>query len=214
MDGKESKAQGPILEMRDEVKKPLLSAKAKKEIREWAVSLAVAIVAVIIIRTFLFTVIRVEGPSMQSTLYTGDRLIVTIIDVKLRGLERFDVVVCHYPNKSDRYVKRVIGLPGETIEARGGVTYIDGEPYDEPFLDPVMTSRYHSANYSFGPVEIPEGSYFVMGDHRDDSNDSRMVGHIASNLIIGKARLIMWPFNHAGVIEDTPFVSLAAENDG
>jgi signal peptidase I len=214
MDDKESKQQGPMLEMRDEVKKPLLSDKAKKEIREWVVSLAVAVVAVIIIRTFLFTVIRVEGPSMESTLFTGDRLIVTIIDVKLRGLERFDVVVCHYPNKSDRYVKRVIGLPGETLEVRGGVTYINGDPYDELFLDPAMTSRYHSSNYYFGPVNIPEGNYFVMGDHRDDSNDSRMVGHIESNLIIGKARLIMWPFNHAGIIENAPFTSLAAENEG
>jgi signal peptidase I len=65
-----------------------------------------------------------------------------------------------------------------------------------------MTTRYHAPNYHFGPVDIPEGSYFVMGDHRDDSTDSRMVGHIESGLIIGKARLIMWPFNHAGIIED------------
>jgi len=216
-----------ILTMRDDEKKPMLSAKAKKEIREWLVSLAVAIVAVVLIRMFLFTVISVDGPSMEDTLLTHDRLIVTIADVKLGGLNRFDVVVCHFPDspnfpdfpessnfpvssyRNTRYVKRIIGLPGDTIDydKELGMTLINGEPLEEVFLYENKTSEYHSGKGKWErnslfkpPYEIPEGYYFVMGDDRDNSNDSRAVGLIAKDQIIGRGRLIIWPLNRIGVI--------------
>ena len=192
--------QRRLLEMKDDEKNPSRGKKAKKEIREWIVSLVVALVIVLLIRTFLFTVISVDGPSMQDTLYTGDRLIVTIIDVKMNGLNRFDISVVHFPNSDARYVKRVIGLPGETLEVRDGVTLIDGEPLDEPFLMEARTRKYRTSN--FGPVEIPEGHYFLMGDNRDDSNDSRRVGTVPEEKVIGRARYIMWPFERVGAVDD------------
>ncbi len=189
-----------LLEMREDEKKPLLSDKAKKEIREWVVSLAVAIVAVLLIRSFLFTIIRVDGPSMSDTLLDGDRLFVTVLDMKLNGPDRFDVVICKYPGKKDQYVKRVIGLPGETLSVREGVLYINGEAVEEPFLSDERTERFDRAVSSFGPIEIPEGSYFVMGDNRDNSNDSRAVGFISGDMVIGKVRQILLPFGRFGSV--------------
>lgn len=168
----------------------------KKEVREWVVSIAVALIAVILIRTFLFTVIKVEGPSMNDTLWEGDRLIVTIADMKINGPQRFDVVITHFPDSDKRYVKRVIALPGETLEIRDGVTYIDGEPLDEPFVT-------HPSTSDFGPYTVPEGQYMVLGDNRSNSHDSRAddVGPVDEDMIIGKVRFIMWPFSHFGVVE-------------
>lgn len=220
----------PLLALEDAPKKTRFTPKAKKELREWGVSLAVALIAVALIRLFLFTVINVEGPSMEDTLQNGDRLIVTIIDAKLAGYDRFDVVVCHYPVLRDagrpdynpsgqgnfpdnpsfplpdyvgtRYVKRIIGLPGDTIDYRDGVTYINGEPIEEPFLYPEKSRAYRAGRGEARcfPVEIPEGYYFVMGDHRDNSNDSRKMGLIRGDQLIGRARLIFWPPSHWAVV--------------
>ena len=189
-----------LLEFREEEKKPLFSAKLKKEIREWVVSLAVALIAVLLIRSFLFTIIRVDGPSMSDTLLDGDKLFVTVADMKLDGPDRFDVVICKYPGKNDQYVKRVIGMPGDTLEVKSGVLYINGEAIEEPFLTDARTLRFHKANNSFGPISIPEGEYFVMGDNRDNSNDSRNVGMITEDMVIGKVRCIIWPLTRLGLV--------------
>ncbi len=179
----------------EDKKKQLLSTKVKKELREWIVSFVVALVLVIIIRSYLFTIIRVDGPSMSDTLLDGDGLFVNVLDMKLNSPERFDVVICRYPNRDDQYVKRVIGLPGDTLSVRGGVLYINDQPIEEPFLSDSRTVRFDKASNSFGPVKIPEGCYYVMGDNRDDSNDSRNVGMITEDMVIGKVEYIIWPFN-------------------
>lgn len=191
-----------LLEFREEekVKKPLLSEKAIKEIREWVVSLAVSIIVVLLIRTYLFTIIRVDGPSMSDTLLDGDKLFVTVADMRANGPERFDVIICKYPNRNDQYVKRVIGLPGETLRVKNGVLYIDGEAIEEPFLSDARTVRFDKGSNNFGPIEIGEGEYFVMGDNRDDSNDSRNVGVITEDMVIGKVRQIIWPLNRIGSV--------------
>ena len=191
-----------LLEFREEekVKKPLLSEKAVKEIREWAVSLAVSIAVVLLIRTFLFTIIRVDGPSMSDTLLDGDKLFVTVADMRANGPDRFDVIICKYPNRKDQYVKRVIGLPGDTLRVKNGVLYINGEEVEEPFLSEARTVRFDKASNNFGPIEIGEGEYFVMGDNRDDSNDSRNVGVITEDMVIGKVRQIIWPLNRIGSV--------------
>ena len=197
-DGEEKKHK--LLEFREEEKKPLLTDKAKKEIREWLISLATAVVVVMLIRTFLFTIIRVDGPSMSDTLLDGDKLFVTVADMKANGPDRFDVVICKYPGRRDNYVKRVIGLPGETLEVKKGVLYIDGEAIEEPFLSDLRTERFDKISNNFGPIVIGEGEYFVMGDNRDNSNDSRNVGVITEEMVIGKVRQIIWPLNRFGAV--------------
>ncbi len=196
--GEETKRK--LLEFREEEKKPLLTDAVKKEIREWLLSLVVAVVVVTLIRSFLFTIIRVDGPSMSDTLLDGDKLFVTIADMKIIGPQRFDVVICKYPQRRDHYVKRVIGLPGETLEVRKGVLYIDGEAIEEPFLSDLRTERFDKISNNFGPIVIGEGEYFVMGDNRDNSNDSRNVGMITEEMMVGKVRQIIWPLNRFGAV--------------
>lgn len=190
-----SASQQPLLQMREEEKQPRISAKAKKEIREWVVSIAFALIAVFIIRTFLFTVISVDGQSMETTLHNGERMIVTVLDMKLNGPQRGDVVICHYPDRSENFVKRVIGVPGDIIWMTNGKTYINLEEVDEPYVaDPDMRS--------YGPYTVPEGSYFVCGDNRNHSNDSRspQVGFLTRDMFVGKVRFVMWPLNQVRTI--------------
>ena len=187
-----------LLEMHESEKKPLLSDKAKKEIIDWIRSLAIAVVAVLIIRSFLFTMIRVDGPSMSDTLLNGDRLFVTVADIKLHGPSRFDVVILHYPNRTENFVKRVIGVPGDTIVVENGVLSINGVTYDEPYLTDERTARFDRSSFT---VELGEDEYFVMGDNRDNSNDSRSVGVIHRNMFIGKVRQIFWPLTRWDTVE-------------
>jgi signal peptidase I len=168
--------------------------KAKKELREWVVSIAVALIAVFLIRSFLFTVIRVDGDSMKETLHDGERLIVTVLDVKLGGVSRDDVVICHYPGRTgflgikQNFVKRVIGVAGDKIVMLGGETFVNGVKVEEPFVA-------HPSPRIDGAWEVPEGYVFVCGDNRANSHDSRSndVGYIATNEIVGKVQLVMWP---------------------
>ena len=189
-----------LLEMREEEKKPFWTPERKKDAREWVVSIVTALLAVLIIRSFLFTIIRVDGTSMTDTLQNNDRLFVTVLDMKLHGPDRFDVVITHYDDTRKEYVKRIIGLPGDTLEVRSGVLYVNGEAYDEPFLSPERIVNYSLPQYDFGPIEVPEGSYFVMGDNRDNSRDSRRVGFLSEDKIVGKVRYIIWPLNRIGSV--------------
>ena len=189
-----------LLEMREEEKKPFWTPERKKDAREWVVSIVTALLAVLIIRSFLFTIIRVDGTSMTDTLQNNDRLFVTVLDMKLHGPDRFDVVITHYDDTRKEYVKRVIGLPGDTLEVKSGVLYVNGEAYEEPFLSPERIVNYSLPQYDFGPIEVPEGSYFVMGDNRDNSRDSRRVGFLSEDKIVGKVRYIIWPLNRIGSV--------------
>ena len=183
-------------------------AKWKKELREWLVSLAVALLIVLVARTFLFTLIRVDGDSMYDTLINGERLFVTIADVKLNGVERGDVVICHYPNRGRTYfVKRVVGMPGDQVERVGGVTYIlyedeTGETVRMP-LDEMRSPYYPSGGPDdYEPYTLAENEYFVAGDNRyvshdsrdwNDSDPSNDVGPITGDMIVGRARQVIWP---------------------
>ncbi len=170
--------------------------RARKETREWIVSIAVALIAVFLIRSFLFTIIRVDGDSMKETLHNGERLIVTVLDVKMNGVQRDDVVICHYPGRTgllgmkENFVKRVVGVAGDKIVMLNGETYINGERVDEPFV------AYPSPLID-GAWDVPEGYVFVCGDNRANSHDSRAsdVGFIATSEIVGKVRLVMWPIS-------------------
>lgn len=168
----------------------------KKEIFEWVKSIAIALIIVFLVRTFLFTMIRVDGTSMLETLQDGDRVAATIIDLKLNGPQRGDIVICTYPGADHLCIKRVIGLPGDTLEIKEGVTYINGEQLDEPYVTHPKSHEY------YGPITLTD-SYFVMGDNRAVSRDSRdgTVGPLSKDAIAGKARLRLWPLSSIGVVE-------------
>ena len=192
-----------LLEFREEEKKPLLTDKARKEIREWVVSLAVALVVVLLIRTFLFTIISVDGPSRSDTLLDGDRLMVTVLDMKLNGPERFDVIICKYPGRKEHFVKRVMGVPGDEIMVISNIVFRNGEMLDEPYL----TASRNDNGFTMAPFKLGEGEYFVMGDNRDNSHDSRnyygwnQPSAITRDMIKGKVRWVVFPFNNIRGIE-------------
>jgi signal peptidase I len=176
----------------------------KKEIMEWVKSILIALVIVAFVRTFLFTMIRVDGESMLETLKDGDRLAATIIDGKLFGYNRGEVVILTYPGADHYCVKRIIGLPGETIEIKSGDVYINGELLEEPYIT-------HKSRDSMNAYQIPEGAYFVMGDNRVVSLDSRRVGPVEAGpwvqigipengAILGKVHLRLWPFDAISTI--------------
>lgn len=181
-----------------------LKQTAKKEIREWIVALVSALVVVLLVRAFLFTVIRVDGSSMYPTLINDERLFVTVADVKLGYVERGDVVICHYPNRGRTYfVKRVVGVPGDKVCRYNGVTYVNGEP-----LDPLGLAA--EARYDYDEYTLGEDEYFCVGDNRYDSHDSRDwndgdvsrdVGPISGDMLVGKVRHVIWPLNAIRAVE-------------
>jgi len=171
-------------------------ARLKAILREVVETLLLAAVIYLVINFFTMRC-EVEGPSMEPTLETGQRLIVYRLAYAFSEPERGDVIVFRYPPDSgDNLVKRIIGLPGETVSIREGHVYIDGVLLEEP--------GYVSPPYYSGTWEVPEGHYFVLGDNRNSSSDSHSWGDIANldgDLIVGRAWLSYWPPSRWGVIE-------------
>src|SRR5579862_1687808 len=167
-----------------------------RELRGWVRDLAVALSLALIIIVFLYQPVKVEGTSMQPLLSDQERIFINKFVYRFEPIERGDVVVFWYPlDRSKSFIKRVVGLPGETIELRRGKLFIDGKSIGEPY---VPASFFDGGSY--GPLTIPPASYFVMGDHRDSSNDSRMFGAVSREYIYGKAVFAYWPVDHFGSI--------------
>ncbi len=186
-----------------------------REILEWVLTIAAAVIIAVPIRAFAFELVRVDGKSMDNTLADGEIMFVTKYDYATTWLslpwqdaetkenaarittggdpQRFDVVICRYPGRgATNFVKRVVGLPGDTVEIRDGYLFINGEKYDEPYIsDAYRGGRLNT----FGPYTVPEGEYFVMGDHRNNSNDSRSQGSLSRDMIIGHVRTVLFPFS-------------------
>ena len=172
--------------------------RAKKRVNplvEWLVVVAVAILSALLVRTYVVQQFAVDGDSMLSTLHDGDRVLVNRLSYRLHEPRRGDVVVLKRfdSNSSERdLIKRVIGLPGETVEVRSCVVYIDDRPLTEPYIDPIIQQR-DGCGGDQTPVEVPADSVFVLGDHRGRSSDSRVFGAVADDLLIGRAFVIIWP---------------------
>ena len=181
-------------EKKEEPKKSL-----KREIFEWVMVFVVAAAMAFVVRTFIFEPVRVDGSSMLNTLTDSEFMIATKFDYLFGDPERFDIVICNYPNTSDGMyrVKRVIGMPGETMELRAGELYIDGQ-YVEQNFDMTPNETY------FGPYTVPEGHYFVLGDNRNNSKDSRsvMVGPLSRDEIKGHVRAVVFPFTKMRLMKD------------
>ena len=184
-----------LLEMREEEKKPFWTPERKKDAREWVVSIVTALLAVLIIRSFFFTIIRVDGTSMTDTLQNNDRLFVTVLDMKLHGPDRFDVVITHYDDTRKEYVKRVIGLPGDVITVRDKRLYRNGMPVEEKYIRYEQPNIIEPIRDNFGPVTVPPDKYFVMGDNRDNSLDSLFWGFVDRGAIQAKAWRIYWSWD-------------------
>lgn len=166
----------------------------RNEIRVWTRDLLIAIGLALVIIVFLYQPVKVEGTSMAPLLSDQERIFINKFVYRFEPISRGDVVVFWYPlDRSKSFIKRVVGLPGETVTVRKGVVYVNGKAMPEPYVPP----RYEDLT-DFGPVRVPRGSYFVMGDHRISSNDSRVFGPVSRRYIYGRAEFAYWPVNHFG----------------
>ena len=169
----------------------------QREIFEWIVTIVAALAIAFVIRTFLFEPVRVDGGSMLETLQNGEVMFVTKYDYLGKDPERFDVVICHYPDRgTTNFVKRVVGLPGDTVEIKDGYLYVNGTKYGETYIE-------HRPLTDFPATEVPEGCYFVMGDNRSNSHDSRAydVGPLTRSQILGHVRQVIFPFSAWRAVE-------------
>lgn len=181
-----------------------LSEKQRSQMRavwEWVFVVVIAIGAALLIRMFLFQQYYIDGPSMQSTLMPQDRVLVNKMSYKLHDIHRGDVIVFDRVTNQvqhDDLIKRVLGLPGEILEIRSCIVYIDGVEVDEPYLNPEQTSQIEpsarcGSHTDMAPIEVPEDMVFVMGDNRVQSLDSRDFGPIDTEKVRGRAFVVIWP---------------------
>jgi len=162
-------------------------------IREILESVVIAIILALIIRAFLFQFFWIPSRSMEPALLINDRIIVTRFSYWLQEPQRGDVVVFKYPLETKKdYVKRLIGLPGEKIQVIDNKLYINDKLIEEPYLPQGIKTS------DFGPIEVPQDRYFMMGDNRNNSSDSRVWGFVLDDLLIGKAQVIYWPVSRMG----------------
>lgn len=176
-----------------------MAKKKKNEWLDWIKALLLAFGLAFIVRMFLFAPIVVDGPSMLPTLHDRDQMIVNKFTYHFWEPDRFDIVVFHASAQKD-FIKRVIGLPGEHVAMEDNVLYINGEEVDEPFLNEGESNQTLTNDFSLeelpgGHEVIPEGYVFVLGDNRGNSTDSRMLGVIPIEQLVGKTSFIYWPFD-------------------
>ena len=194
----------------------------KSVAREYFESLVIAVVLALFIRTFVVQAFKIPTGSMEQNLLIGDHLLVnkfvfgpsrspferTLLPMK--DIARRDVIVFKYPEEPERdFIKRVIGLPGDQIEVRRKRVFVNGQRLDEPYVyymeeppalpDDVLSDTFHASGgdprESYGPVTVPPNHYFVMGDNRDNSQDSRYWGFLPREYVKGKALVIYWSFD-------------------
>jgi signal peptidase I len=166
---------------------------------EWAIIIAIAVVAAILIRSFFLQPFSIPSGSMEPTLNVGDRVLVNKLAYDFHPVHRGDVVVFAKPPNDAAagikdLIKRVIGLPGEYISGQNGEVYINGRPLAEPWLPKGVTTD------PFRVTLVPLGEYFMMGDNRGNSADSRTIGPIPKHLIIGRAFIRVWPLGRLGTL--------------
>ncbi len=176
--------------------------------REYADTFAIAVCLALFTRTFIVQAFKIPSGSMIPTLQIGDHILVNkfIYGTRipfthksffpLRLPERGDIIVFEFPgDESKDFIKRVVGIPGDTVEARNRVLYVNNQKQDEPFVNPMRDIHDVEERDSFGPTLVPEGAYFVMGDNRDHSLDSRFWGFVDFERIKGSAFLIYWSWD-------------------
>lgn len=186
------KLENPDSQEQPEKEKP--KKDVKKEIVSWIITLAAAVVIALVIRTFLFEPVRVDGSSMNDTLANNEIMFVTKPEYLLGSPKRGDVIICRYPGRGNTlFVKRLMALPGDTIEIMSNVVYINGEQVNEDYLTP----QRNQSGYTMQKLTLGEDEYFVMGDNRDNSHDSRSadVGPLKREAIVGHVQGVFFPFD-------------------
>lgn len=170
---------------------------------DWIKIIGIALIVAFVIRTFFVSPIVVDGPSMEPTLQDRDQMIVNKFIYRIGDPNRFDIVVFHATDEKD-FIKRVIGLPGEHVAVKDNELYINGERVEEDYLEGpvnIYTNDFRLEDLPGHYERIPEGHVFVLGDNRSNSTDSRSLGVISIDEIVGKASLIYWPLNRIGFVK-------------
>jgi signal peptidase I len=166
-------------------------------IRSWVRDVSIAIFIASVIILFFYQPVKVEGTSMLPRLDDQSRVFINKFLYRVEEIHRGDVVVFRYPGDPTKsYIKRVIGLPGDTVEILRGEVYVNGEKLNEPYVVPEYRGSTSAPPWQVGP-----GSYYVLGDHRNSSNDSRVWGTVPRSYIYGKAELIYWPIGRWGLLD-------------
>ncbi|MBI4464460.1 MAG: signal peptidase I [Acidobacteria bacterium] len=166
------------------------------EIHRWFRDLLISLVIAGIVILFLYQPVKVEGTSMMPRLEDQERIFINKFIYRMEPIHRGDVVVFRFPGNAARsYIKRVVGLPGETVRMVDGEVFVNGRRLEEPYV--LFQYRGHQ---NHGPVVVPPGEFYVLGDHRNSSNDSRMWGTVLQKYIYGKAVLAYWPIQRMGFL--------------
>lgn len=169
-----------------------------RDVGYWARDLILSVIIALVIILFLYQPVKVEGTSMMPALEDQERVFINKYAYRfgITRVERGDLVVFWYPgDPSKSYIKRVIGLPGDTVEVRQGVVTVNGREVEEPYVP-----RRYLDRSAMEAVKVPEGTYFVLGDHRSSSNDSRNWGPVPAEAIYGKAVFVYWPLSKLGAV--------------
>ncbi|MGE6378738.1 signal peptidase I [Peribacillus muralis] len=180
----------------------------RKEVFSWIKAILIAVILAFLIRTYIFAPIVVDGESMMPTLQDHERIVLTKFGTNIDSIDRFDIVVFHATVDKD-YIKRVIGLPGDHIEYKDDTLYINGKAYEEPYLDQYkkqmaggmpLTESFKLEDIT-GGMTVPDDQLFLMGDNRQNSLDSREIGTISVEEIVGKANLVYWPIKEIKIVK-------------
>ncbi|MFB1050294.1 signal peptidase I [Paraliobacillus sp. JSM ZJ581] len=173
-----------------------------RELFSWLKAIIIALVIVFVVREFLITPSIVKGESMFPTFQDGDRIMIS----KVTPIDRFDEIAFQAPDADENYVKRVIGLPGDSIEMKDDVLYINGTAYQEEYLTDEKQAFFGNSfteNFTLeqitGETVVPDGYLFVLGDNRPVSRDSRRFGFIEEDSVIGDVVFRIWPLNAIGI---------------
>ena len=174
----------------EDEEKAKIKKEKRKERNSFFLTLLTAFIIAISLRIFVFEFVGIDGPSMEPTFYKGESVVINKLVYKYSTPSRGDIVVVLFPNVTDHYVKRVIGLQGETLQIIKGVVYINGQA--------LSTDYYNKSEIQlgdFGPIVVEQGSVFLMGDNRNHSQDSRALGTLKISDITGKVEFIVWPLD-------------------
>lgn len=175
---------------------PLTEYASRDKARVWTGGLLIVAGIVAVSLVLIYQPVKIIGNSMNPLLSDHEAIVINRLVYRFEPIHRGDVVVFRYPlDAKYSFIKRIVGLPGETVQIQQGLVYVNGNWVPEPYVP----SQYEDLS-DFGPIEVPSGSYFVLGDRRNSSNDSRAFGTVARWLIEGRATFAYWPIDHLGLL--------------